>query len=61
MDISKYKGKCTSNNYNCHKHKKRSQAKHNTKYGQQMAREDNKKRMGRKKNQNSNTKKSKWQ
>ena len=39
-----------------HTHKK-NQAEYNTKDGQQIAREDNKKRKGRKKTQNNNPKK----
>ena len=35
--------------YNGHIHKKKNQAKHNTKHCQQIARKDNKKRKGRKK------------
>ena len=38
--------------------KKKKQDKFNTKDGQQTTKEDNKKRKGRKKTQNSNTKKS---
>ena len=37
--------------------KKKKQAKHNTKDGQQITREGNKKRKGRKQTQNSNSKK----
>ena len=37
--------------------KKKNQAKHNTKHGQQITRKDNKKRKGRKKTQNGNPKK----